>query len=75
MRLILCKMGGYKRRQPEDHINTDFSFWTDRSPILFDTSERNKDGRFFAMDLKLLPEHKREAQEALNELLSICRRV
>jgi hypothetical protein len=34
-----------------------------------------KDGRFFAIDLKLLPEHKREAQEALNESPSIRGRV
>jgi hypothetical protein len=68
-------MGGYKRPRPEDHINTDFSFWTDRSPIRLDTSETNKDGRFFAMDLKLRPEHKTEAQEALNESLSMRGRV
>jgi len=71
MRLTMCKMGGNKRPQPEHHINTNFAFWTDRSPICFDTSEINKDGRFFAVDLMLLPKYKREAQEVLNELLSM----
>jgi hypothetical protein len=68
-------MGGSKRPQPDDHINTDFSFWTDRSPIHFDTSERNKDGHVFAIDSKQLSEYKREAQEPLNELLSMGGRV
>jgi hypothetical protein len=75
MRLMMFKMGGNKSPQPEDHINTDFAFQMDRSPMRFDTSERNKDGRFFAMDLKLLPEYKRETPEAFSESLSVFGRV
>jgi hypothetical protein len=75
MRLIMCKMGDTSVRSQKTLLNTDFSFWTDCSPIRFDTSERNKDGRFFAIDLKLLPEYKREAQEPLNESPSMRGRV
>jgi hypothetical protein len=58
---------------PGVHLNTDFALWLDRSPIRFNTKERT--GRAIPMDLKLLPNYKREAQKALDESLLISGRV